>query len=66
MVTLDITKVFDIVCHKRLLIKFENSIIIIRGTAYILMQSYLTNRLQYVYINNIKSNRRNVIMGVPQ
>ena len=30
------------------------------------MQSYLNNRLRYVYINNIVTNRRSVIMGVPQ
>ena len=30
------------------------------------MQSYLSNRLQYVYINNVESNRKSVIMGVPQ
>ena len=53
MITLDITKAFDIVCHKRLLIKHYG----IRGTAFKLMQSYLNNRLQYVYINNIESNR---------
>ena len=64
MVTLDITKAFDTVCHKRLLIKLDHYGI--RGTAFKLMQSYLNNRLQYVYINNIESNRRSVIMGVPQ
>ena len=30
------------------------------------MQSYLNNRLQYLCINNIVSNRRNVLMVVPQ
>ena len=30
------------------------------------MQSYLNNRLQYVYINNIDSIRKSVIMGVLQ
>ena len=37
-----------------------------RGTAFKLIQSYSNNRLQYVYINNIESNRKSVIMGVPQ
>ena len=64
MVTLDITKAFDTVCHKRLLIKLHHYGI--RGTAFKLMQSYLNNRLQYVYINSIESNQRSVIMGVPQ
>ena len=63
MVTLDITKAFDTVRHKRLLIKLYRYGI--RGTTFKLMQSYLNNRLQYVYINNIESNR-SVIMGVPQ
>ena len=58
MVTLDITKAFDSVCHKRLLIKLNHYGI--RGTAFKLMQSYLNNRLQYVYINIIESNRKSV------
>ena len=64
MVTLDITEAFNTVCHKRLFIKLDHYEI--RGTTFKLMQSYLNNRLQYVFINNIESNRRNVIMGVPQ
>ena len=64
MVTLDTTKAFDTVCHKRLLIKLDHYRI--RETAFKLMQHYLNNRLQYVYINNIVSNQRCVIMGVPQ
>ena len=47
MVTLDITKAYDTVCHKRLLIKSDHYEI--RGTAFKLMQSYLNNRLHYVY-----------------
>ena len=54
MVTLDITKAFDTICHKRLLKKLDHYGI--RGTAFKLMQTYLNNRLQYVYINNIESN----------
>ena len=64
MVTLDITKAFDTVCHKRLLIKLNHCGI--RGIAFKLMQSYLNNKLKYVYINNIESNRRSVLMSVPQ
>ena len=40
-VTLDITKVFDMVCNKRLLVKLDHYGI--RGTAFKLMQSYLNN-----------------------
>ena len=64
MVTLDIAKAFDTVYHKRLLIKIDYYGI--RGTAFKLMQSYLNNRLRYVYINNIESNQRSVMMGVLQ
>ena len=63
MVTLDITKAFNTVFHERLLIKLDHYGI--GGTSFKLMQSYLNNRLQNVYINNIEYNRRNVIMGVP-
>ena len=44
MVTLDIIKAFDTVCHKRLLIKLNHYGI--RGTAFKPMQSYLNNRMQ--------------------
>ena len=64
MVMLDLTKSFDTVCHKRLLLKFGHYDI--RGTGYNLLQSYLSNRSQYVSIVNINSNLRNVKMGVPQ
>ena len=59
MVTLDITKAFDMVCHKRLLIKFDHYEI--RAKAFELMQSYLNNRLQYVYINIILSPTEEVL-----
>ena len=64
MVTLDLTKAFDTVCHKRLLLKLGHYDI--RGTAYNLLQSYLSKRSQYVSLVNINSNLRNVKMGVPQ
>ena len=64
MVMLDLTKEFDTVCHKRLLLKLGHCGV--RGTAYNLLQSYLSNRSQYVSIVNINSNLRNVKMGVSQ
>ena len=64
MVTLDLTKAFDTVCPKRLLIKLDHYGI--RGTAFKLMQSYLNIKFQYVYINNIESNQRSVIIRVPE
>ena len=42
MVMLDLTKAFDTVCRKRLLLKLGHYGI--RGTAYNLLQSYLSNR----------------------
>ena len=64
MVMLDLTKAFDTVCHKRLLLKLGHYGI--RGTAYNLLQSYLSKRSQYVSLVNINSNLRNVKMSVPQ
>ena len=64
MVMLDLIKAFDTVCHKRLLLKLGHYGI--RGTAYNLLQSYLSKRSQYVSLVNINSNLRNVKMGVPQ
>ena len=58
VVMLDVTKAFDTVCHKRLLLKLCHYGI--RGTAYNLLQSYLSNISQYVTIVNINSNLRNV------
>ena len=42
LVTLDLTKAFDIVCHKRLLVKLDHYGI--RGIALELISPYLTNR----------------------
>ncbi|CAL4070216.1 unnamed protein product, partial [Meganyctiphanes norvegica] len=38
----------------------------IRGTALELFKSYLSNRKQYVHINNCKSQTRPISCGVPQ
>ena len=64
MVFLDLTKAFDTVCHKRLLIKLEHYGI--RGNALNLLSSYLSNRMQFVAINNHFSSLQPVSMGVPQ
>ena len=56
MVTLDVTKAFDTVCYKRLLIKLDHHGII--GIAFKLIQSHLNNKLQYVCINNSDSNQK--------
>ena len=61
---LDLTKAFDLVNHKILLKKLNHCGI--RGVANSLIESYLTNRKQYVQIKNEKSKLQSVEMGVPQ
>ena len=60
----DLTKAFDTVNHKILLEKLRN--LGIRGIPNKLLESYLTNRSQYVQINDNKSTMRSVNCGVPQ
>ena len=64
LVIIDLKKAFDTVCHKRLLVKLNNYGI--RGKAYDLLKSYLTNRYQYVHINNNSSILKQIKYGVPQ
>ena len=58
---IDLKKAFDTVCHERLLLKLNNYGI--RGNAYDLLKSYLTNRYQYVHINNNSSTSKQVPQG---
>ena len=60
----DLTKAFDTVNHKILLEKLKN--LGIRGIPNKLLESYLTNRQQYVQINDHKSSLRSISCGVPQ
>ena len=64
LLLIDFSKAFDMVDHSILLNKLNNYGI--RGTALKWMASYLNNRNQYVYVNNTKSNIRNLKYGVPQ
>lgn len=60
----DLSKAFDTVNHKKLLskLKFYG----VRGLTYKLLESYLSERKQYVTIDNCISEARNVTYGVPQ
>ena len=63
-VMIDLKKAFDTVYYERLLLKLNNYGI--RGNAYDLLKSYLTNRYQYVRINNNSSTLKQIKYGVPQ
>ena len=63
-IALDIKKAFDSVNHTILLKKLSHYGI--RGVCYKLFESYLTNRQQYVYVNNTISSLQVIKTGVPQ
>lgn len=61
---IDLKKAFDTVSHSLLLAKLKN--IGISGSAYALLESYLSNRIQIVKIGNICSSPRKIECGIPQ
>lgn len=61
---LDLQKAFDTINHELLLEKLE--FYGIRGLANNLLRSYLTNRMQHVRVNGVKSESRRITVGVPQ
>ena len=63
-ILLDLSKAFDSVNRKILLFKLYKYGI--RGSAYNLLQSYLSNRKQFIKVGNIKSNYCDVEVGLPQ
>ena len=63
-VYLDFSKAFDTVDHAILLEKLSHYGI--RGSAYKWMESYLSNRKQFVSYNDLSSTTDNVTCGVPQ
>ena len=64
LVFLDLTKVFDTVNHSILLYKLEHYGI--RGIVNNFFGSFLTNRNQYIIINNINSSLKFIDIGIPQ
>lgn len=63
-VFLDLAKAFDTVNHSILLDKLYHYGI--RGIPFQWFQNYLSNRLQYVYLNNTNSDKLPITCGVPQ
>ena len=61
---IDLSKAFDTVNHKILLGKLEHYGI--RGNALHLLESYLSDRKQFVQIDKSKSTTRSISCGVPQ
>ena len=61
---LDLKKAFDTVDHELLLTKLEKYGI--KGNIHSLFKSYLTDRKQYVCVNNCCSDYRTITYGVPQ
>ena len=61
---LDFSKAFDSLNHIILLSKLK--IYGIQQDALCLLKSYLTNRSQYVHLDNVKSSHHTVLCGIPQ
>ena len=61
---IDLSKAFDTIDHKKLLVKLERYGI--RGNTHKLLASYLTNRRQYTNVLNEKSDELLIQYGVPQ
>ena len=61
---IDLSKAFDTINHKKLIHKLNNYGI--RGTPLALISDYLSDRTQYTSVLGEKSEKLNVIYGVPQ
>ena len=64
LLLMDLRKAFNTVSHRILLQKLLHYGI--RGPAYTLTESYLSNRQQFVSINNVTSCSKPISIGVPQ
>lgn len=60
----DLKKAFETVSRKILMKKLNS--IGIQGVEYIWFKNYLSNRLQYTELNEIRSSTKNIDTGVPQ
>ncbi|XP_075963092.1 uncharacterized protein LOC142966290 [Anarhichas minor] len=65
LILLDLTAAFDTINHNILLSRLESSLNI-TGTALSWIKSYLTNRQQFISINNCTSSTVPLSQGVPQ
>ncbi|RCU35043.1 hypothetical protein DVA76_18360, partial [Acinetobacter baumannii] len=65
LILLDFTAAFDTINHNILLSRLESSLNI-TGTALSWLKSYLTNRKQFININNCTSSTTSLSQGVPQ
>ena len=61
---IDLSKAFDTINHSIMLQKLYNCGI--RGVAYNLLASYLTNRIQFTSVLGTDSKQERVLFGVPQ
>jgi retron-type reverse transcriptase len=61
---IDLKKAFDTVSHRKLLTKLYD--VGIRGTAFLMLESYLTDRRQVVKIDQYVSSTQTVACGIPQ
>ena len=64
LIFVDTKKAFDCVSHKKLIEKLDHYGI--RGIANNVVESYRTNRKQFVSINHTNSNLASIEYGVPQ
>ena len=63
-VYLDLRRAFDTVDHACLLNKLSHYGI--KKNEYLWIQDYLFNRSQYVYYNQVESDKEHISYGVPQ